>query len=203
VIKQLPNTAPVKPSASLRLVERVFNDTFAQYDTVLMGGRDEPLYQPAAAPGSSHILYYREDYFASALHESAHWCIAGAERRLQVDFGYWYEPDGRDAASQRAFERVEVTPQALEWFFSQACGRSFQVSEDNLAQSHVLCDVADSEQLTDDGLSPFAASVIERAQKFQDQGLPNRAQQLFNALSEAFATGLSANECVFSARVLQ
>ena len=63
-------------------VEQVFNDCFAHScNTRLCGGADEPLYQPAATPAGFHALYYRGDYFASALHEVAHWCIAGAQRR--------------------------------------------------------------------------------------------------------------------------
>jgi elongation factor P hydroxylase len=79
-----------------------------------------------------HLLWYREDYFASALHEVAHWCIAGEQRRQQLDFGYWYAPDGRSPEQQGAFEAVEYKPQALEWFFSLACGYRFRLSADNL-----------------------------------------------------------------------
>ncbi len=43
----------------------------------------------------------RTDFFASALHEISHWCVAGKARREQVDFGYWYCPDGRDAMTQK------------------------------------------------------------------------------------------------------
>ena len=62
----------------------------------------------------------------------SHWCIAGKERRDLSDFGYWYAPDGRSSAQQQAFERVEIKPQALEYLFTLACGRRFQVSQDNL-----------------------------------------------------------------------
>ena len=53
-------------------------------------------------------------------------------RRKQVDYGYWYEPDGRDHVQQQAFEQVEVKPQALEWLMALACGVPFEVSCDNL-----------------------------------------------------------------------
>ena len=74
------------------------------------------------------------DYFSSILHEVSHWCIAGAERRKLVDFGYWYEPDGRNEFQQKEFEQVEVKPQALEWLFTEACGVKFRLSVDNLEQ---------------------------------------------------------------------
>lgn len=64
--------------------------------------------------------------------EMSHWCVAGKARRGLSDFGYWYAPDGRTAAQQQAFERVEIKPQALECLFTLACGRQFQVSQDNL-----------------------------------------------------------------------
>ena len=83
---------------------------------------NEPYYQPATGECDMHRLFYRSDYFASALHEVAHWCIAGERRRQLADFGYWYTPDGRSPQQQSAFEAVEAKPQPLDWFFSLACG---------------------------------------------------------------------------------
>ena len=117
----------------VKRVEAVFARCFlAKSDTRLLGGFDEPLYMPAAKGVKEHRLCYREDFFASALHEVSHWCIAGPARRLQTDFGYWYAPDGRNESQQIAFENVEYKPQALEWFFSKACGYRFRISVDNL-----------------------------------------------------------------------
>lgn len=114
-------------------LERVFSDCFAaQWNTVLAGGVEEPFYRPATNVQGPHLLHYRSDFFASALHEAAHWCIAGERRLQQADFGYWYAPDGRNPTQQQAFEAVEVKPQALEWLFSLACGYRFSVSVDNL-----------------------------------------------------------------------
>lgn len=125
----------VAPAATVsfrsRRLEAAFAACFARdYNTRLLGGADEPVYIPAGedwAAGATayHRLYYREDYFASALHEVAHWCIAGRERRLRRDFGYWYAPDGRDAARQAAFQRVEVAPQALESCFARVYNAFF------------------------------------------------------------------------------
>ncbi len=113
-------------------LEKVFDRTFAEFDCVLRGGADEPLYTPGRSPREPARVSYTRDYFASALHEVAHWCIAGEARRRQLDYGYWYAPDGRTAAQQRAFEQVEVRPQALEWLFSLCCGHRFRISADNL-----------------------------------------------------------------------
>lgn len=114
-----------------RDLERLFDARFGtSHRTVLAGGGDEPLYEPPR-DGVAGRIVYRLDYFASALHEVAHWCVAGARRRERVDFGYWYVPDGRSASQQAEFESVEVRPQALEWIFADACRFPFRLSADN------------------------------------------------------------------------
>ena len=174
-------------------LERVFNDCFASdFRTLLSGGAAEPIYQPAASPGQFHALRYREDFFASALHETAHWCIAGEKRRQEVDFGYWYAPDGRDPAQQAAFESVEDKPQALEWFFSQACAYRFKLSTDNLA--------AFNGELPDD--RAFRRRVCKRALHWQQVGLPTRADRFYGALCEEFGTGLAIDQLNFSEALL-
>lgn len=170
---------PVVPAGAAvfdaRRLERVFGHCFASdYNTRLAGGAVEPLYQPSVGVGFN-CLYYREDYFASALHEVAHWCIAGRARRQRVDFGYWYTPDGRDASAQRAFEEVEVKPQALEWHFSRACGYRFRVSVDNL-------DAAGATGPADG----FKRRVLAQAKAWEEGGLPARARVFLDALQKEF-----------------
>ncbi len=117
-----------------------FNHWFAHHNVILQRGEHEPEYFPAAMPAGMNIdsqpqparIVFAHGYFASALHEISHWCIAGAQRRLLADLGYWYAPDGRNAEQQALFEQMEVKPQALEWLFTQACQRKFRVSLDNL-----------------------------------------------------------------------
>lgn len=170
-----------------RRLEAVFDRCFGSvYNTRLIGGSDEPFYRPALAESGFHQLHYREDFFASALHETAHWCIAGDERRRQPDFGYWYNPDGRDREQQAAFERVESKPQALEWIFSQACCYPFQVSVDNLE--------GDGEFVAE----TFARQVIEEANAWQAHGLTARAQLFFDGLTREFATGMTVRSLAFS-----
>lgn len=114
------------------LVE-LFNNLFQQsHRTILVRGDAEPLYIPAKEAGAHHQLIFAHGFFASALHEIAHWCIAGSKRRQCIDFGYWYQPDGRTLLQQKAFESAEVKPQALEWIFSVASQHSFRFSADNL-----------------------------------------------------------------------
>ena len=81
---------------------RLFDECFlADLNTCLLGGYPEPEYLPADASHPHHRILFTRDYFRSALHEVAHWCVAGPERRLMPDFGYWYAPDGRTAEQQR------------------------------------------------------------------------------------------------------
>jgi elongation factor P hydroxylase len=155
-------------------VERVFNAVFAgSMNTVLMGGAPEPCYLPADADDARHRIFYRENFVSSSLHESAHWLVAGAARRLLPDWGYWYAPDGRDAIQQREFERVEVKPQALEWLLHLACGLRFCVSLDNLGE-----DAGDGDAFKD--------LVYQQATHNIRHGVNARTEQLYDALSAAF-----------------
>lgn len=162
-------------------LEKIFNRIFLETEnTQLIGGADEPVYLPSEIENQPHRLYYREDYFSSALHEIAHWCIAGAERRKLVDFGYWYNPDGRTAAQQRAFEQVEVKPQALEWLFSSACGIRFCVSADNLSSDDTEAKGASVD---------FLRAVECQAIAYCTEGLAERAHAFVTALSDFYGTG--------------
>ena len=173
--------------AAVRL-ERVFAACFARdHHTRLIGGAREPPYQPSHAPGQPHRLFYREDYFASALHEVAHWCIAGPARRQQVDFGYWYTPEGRSAGAQCAFEAVEYKPQALEWFFAKACGYRFRLSSDNLA--------ALGGELPDS--AAFAQRVLQQARHWRSHGLPLRAGIFYRGLCDEFGTHCGSDTLPF------
>lgn len=112
-----------------------FRERFAhQYAVEISGGAAEPLYVPAADGKPAH-LYYREDFAASALHEIAHWCIAGTQRRKQVDFGYGYLPPPRDTQAQQKFFQLELKVQTLESLFAEAASIRFQPSADNLEAS--------------------------------------------------------------------
>jgi len=111
----------------------LFDRTFVRdYRTCLKAGAEEPYYQPAESKDTMHRIWFTRDYFASALHEVAHWCVAGHRRRQLPDYGYWYAPDGRSPEQQAVFEQVEAKPQALEWLFSRAAGFVFRPSADNL-----------------------------------------------------------------------
>jgi len=143
---------------------KLFNQTFIDsYNTQLVCCQEEPIYLPANAKYPHHRIIFAHGFFASALHEISHWCVAGKERRLLEDFGYWYEPDGRSAERQAEFEKVEVKPQALEWIFSQSAGVEFYFSADNIA-------------LNNQPSEPFKQAVYQQVERFLNDGLPKRAQ---------------------------
>ena len=155
-------------------IERVFNAVFAgSMNTVLIGGAEEPYYRPADDEDSRHRIFYREDFVASSLHEISHWLVAGAERRLLPDWGYWYAPDGRNAAQQSEFEQAEVKPQALEWLLSIACGIRFRVSLDNLSEHAGIGDA-------------FKNRVYEQACASVLEGVNERTRIFYEALAVEF-----------------
>ncbi|BCQ46155.1 hypothetical protein ERHA55_36820 [Erwinia rhapontici] len=73
------------------IFDRCFMNDF---QTRLIKGDDEPIYLPADETSPWNRVVFAHGFYASGMHEISHWCIAGAERRKQVDFGYWYCPDG-------------------------------------------------------------------------------------------------------------
>ena len=166
-------SANSKPPAAYD-IERVFNAVFADsMNTVLIGGAAEPYYRPADDKDSRHRIFYRDDFVASSLHEISHWLVAGAERRLLPDWGYWYAPDGRNAAQQAEFEQAEVKPQALEWLLSIACGIGFRVSLDNLSEHAGIGDA-------------FKSCVYEQACVNIRDGVSARVQKVYDALIAEF-----------------
>lgn len=155
---------------------QLFNGRFNRtYQTELVGGGEEPIYLPANGSNPYAQIVFSHDYFASALHEVAHWCVAGAERRKQVDYGYWYAPDGRNAEQQKRFEQVEVRPQALEWLFSRAAGFRFRLSADNLD-----AEIGASKE--------FAKQVCLQAKQYCEVGVNERAGDFITTLSQHFQT---------------
>jgi elongation factor P hydroxylase len=154
----------------------IFREVFADgYATRLIKGGSEPEYIPATKKGGEHHIIFTHDYFSSALHEVAHWCVAGEQRRLQHDYGYWYAPDGRDEKQQIAFEQVEVKPQAVEWLFSRACGIPFRISVDNLAAG-----MAASEG--------FKAAIVQQVHNYCLGEVNDRAKSFIAALTHYYKT---------------
>lgn len=154
----------------------IFAHCFADSEnTHLVRGESEPIYLPADEFVAYHRIIFAHGFFASALHEIAHWCIAGKARRLLEDYGYWYCPDGRNAQQQADFEQVEIKPQAIEWAFSVACGKPFRVSTDNL-------NGAEGDN------TAFTQNVQRQVYTYLDCGFPPRAQQFIDALHRFYQT---------------
>ncbi|MBY6198765.1 elongation factor P hydroxylase [Vibrio hangzhouensis] len=162
----------------------IFNQTFFdEYQTKLELGGDEPIYLPADEQVDYHRIIFARGFYASALHEIAHWCVAGPERRQLEDFGYWYQPDGRTREVQSEFEKVEIRPQAYEWILSVSAGFPFSVSCDNL-----------SGDFEPDRLG-FMHKVHNEVLAILEQGIPKRVLQLSEALRHFYQTPqLSCNQ---------
>lgn len=177
-------------------VEKVFNSNFSKpYKTVLIGGFSEPEYLPSTIKDSARIQY-RADYVRSALHEAAHWCLAGEKRRQLPDYGYWYSADDRDQIEQQKFFDAEVKPQALEWIISSAAGVEFKPSVDNLAldeQSMQKMQAGFVSQMKSQTLSYLNAEL-------QNRDLAERALVFIDALQEASGELLISERAIEEAK---
>ncbi|MCQ8877735.1 elongation factor P hydroxylase [Pseudoalteromonas shioyasakiensis] len=154
----------------------IFESNFYQsHNTRLVKGEHEPVYMPANEQTPYHQIIFAHGFYASALHEVAHWLVAGDKRRLLEDYGYWYCPDGRDKAQQAEFESVEIKPQAIEWALSVAAGFEFNVSVDNL-NGEQTCRF------------DFQARVHQQVLYLLSNGFNVRTHKLLKALSEFYNT---------------
>jgi elongation factor P hydroxylase len=162
----------------------IFNDCFfSEYSTRLVKGGDEPIYLPLDEQRPYHALCFAHGYFSSALHECAHWLIAGEERRKLVDFGYWYVPDGRTSEEQLLFQQVEVKPQAIEWILSKAANYRFRLSIDNL----------NGAQVDDSASSAFREAVYAQVVAYCTKGLSKRVERFRNALCDFYGSSKNLN----------
>lgn len=155
----------------VQLLEKLFQGCFYDsHHTEVMGGADEPFYQPAHG-GKAAQIHYRQDFLRSLLHEVAHWCLATGSRRELPDYGYWYQSDDRGATAQSAFYAVEARPQALEQLFCDALGIPFTPSIDNPG--------SDIETLAE---TRFAVRIAAHRDQLLLRGLPARASLFLDGL---------------------
>lgn len=162
---------------------KIFNDIFIKRCNAQLNYRHdepEPIYLPADSNSPQNRILFAHGFFSSALHEISHWCIAGEERRRLVDFGYWYEPDGRSEEQQREFEKVEIKPQAIEWILTKASGGKFNISTDNLNGDPASIAL---------GREQFAKNVLKQVKNYLQNGLPVDAGVLKQALLDYYQPG--------------
>ena len=150
------------------------------YNTRLVGGFPEPFYKAAMHDSPAEVQFTR-DFERSALHELAHWCIAGDKRRLVDDYGYWYEPDGRSDEQQEIFFQVEVKPQAIEKYFCSTLEIPFQVSLDNLGNT------------PSEGVDSFIANVELQYQAYFRSGFPGRAREIYDFFRQWHISAMAAS----------
>jgi elongation factor P hydroxylase len=159
----------------------ITDDEYCQYlmnafasifpDLTVEGEAEEPFYK---APGVSTnaIIYFRDNYPRSLLHEISHFCLAGDRRRNLDDFGFWYFPCGRSIEEQRDFELVEARPQGLEKAMCEIVGIDFSPSIDDFSgrppSEHFLChlELAYQEMLLNP--PPTAQKVLCGLKKYRD-----------------------------------
>lgn len=158
----------------IQIFEKCF---FSTTNTRLIKGDDEPIYLPADQTQPYHAIYFAHGFFASALHECAHWLVAGPERRQLVDFGYWYLPDGRTADQQAAFQSLEIKPQAIEWILSVAAGFCFRISNDNLEGT-----------TREEDTIAFKTAIYQQVAMYCQNGLPLRTKIFRDAICEFYGT---------------
>ncbi len=166
----------------IHLFDKTF---FLTFNTRLIKGDDEPVYLPANLTCNYHQIIFAHGFYASALHEISHWCLAGKARRLQEDFGYWYLPDGRNKAQQEKFEQVEIKPQAIEWALSVACGRKFDVSVDNL-----------NGDIEPDRFV-FKEKVLAQVNSYLSNGFPAQAQTFIDVLVKFYYGQQQCSQTLF------
>ncbi|MEN8207379.1 MAG: elongation factor P hydroxylase [Pseudomonadota bacterium] len=155
----------------IKWTEHLNKAVLLKHGTRLIGGFSEPYYK-AAENGSLAQVQFTRDYERSALHELAHWCIAGKRRRLINDYDYWYVPDGRSDEQQQLFFEVEVRPQAVEKYFCAALALPFEVSVDNLGNKPQA------------GVEAFRARVDKQYRQYKADEFPVRATEIYNCLQQ-------------------
>lgn len=192
-LTQMPLTQEHHIQDIIELFNECFFDT---YNTRLVKGNDEPIYLPAGKtdiniPAQNYAqVVFAHGYYASALHEISHWCLAGEQRREKIDFGYWYCPDGRTAEQQAKFQQVEIKPQSIEWALCLSAGFKFNVSCDNLTGDEF-------------GKQPdsnaFELEILNQIRFYLDTDFPPRAKLLMTTLANFYKQALPTSITQFSA----
>jgi elongation factor P hydroxylase len=157
------------------LFSRLFR--FSERTVLVRATTSDPVFFPQCELREYAEIHFANDFFSSALHEIAHWLIAGRERRNKLDYGYWYKPDGRDQLEQAHFEKFEARNQGLEWILSVAADHEFHISADNLNGDETCCET-------------FARAIQVNALAFIERGFEGRIKTIVEALIAEFGNDL-------------
>jgi elongation factor P hydroxylase len=153
-------------SPFIHLFNSEFKDTEA---TMIAESPDEPIYLPADEINPLNRILYTKDSYTSVLHEISHWCIAGAERRKKVDYGYWYKPESQTPEEAELYKKFESKTHGIEWIFCMAAGVPFHIIPNNVAAGFEI-----SQDLKE---GVYAATL-----NYLNHGLPVHAEQFKKSL---------------------
>ena len=158
-------------------IEADFHSLFLEsHRTQLRARAGDPVYLPAASATDLSQIIYSNHFWRSALHELAHWFIAGRQRREQRDYDYWYQPERSKAKLQRDFLAAEIKPQALEWHLCSALGQDFFVSLDSFGEDQETLHWFRT-AVKDEALRRLRSELPTRAMKLVDYWLRESAQR--------------------------
>ena len=163
----------------------LFNATFETAEnTILVATMDEPHYMPHGDDRLGNCIFYTQDSYTSLMHEVAHWCRAGKERRQLPDYGYWYQAEDRSSEAQALYLQSESKTQALEWIFCVAAGVHVQIIPEN--QPHSF-----------EPSLEFKKSIYAATLNYLQKGLSDRAERFKQVLLKHYRPQAIFDETLF------
>lgn len=163
----------------------LFNMVFeGSEQTVLIATDDEPHYLPKGDDRLDYRIFYTRDSYTSLMHEVAHWCRAGVDRRQLPDYGYWYQAGNRLPPAQQLYVQSESKTQALEWIFCVAAGLRLQIIPEN--QPHSF-----------EPSPEFKRSIYDAALNYLRRGLSDRSERFKQTLLSHYQKHIIFDERLF------
>jgi elongation factor P hydroxylase len=163
----------------------LFNSEFTQTDnTIIAESLDEPIYLPRDATHPFNRILYTQGSYTSVLHEISHWCIAGSERRLKIDYGYWYKPESQTLEEAELYKKFEAKTHGIEWIFSIAAGVPFYIIPNNLSAGF---------EVSQDLKEAVHAATLN----YLNSGLPVSAERFKQALLKYYKREAVFNRVLF------
>ncbi|XPE56836.1 elongation factor P hydroxylase [Shigella flexneri] len=135
------------------------------------------------------VLVFAHGFLASALHEIFTRVSPVKQKREQVDFGYWYCPDGRDAETKGQFEDVEVKPQAFDCVVARGGGFRSTLA-------------ATTWKVTLNRTIVFQRRVHAQVMTYLTRGIPSRPATLWTTQLLPYAEPLTAETIAMAGKSL-